>query len=238
MLLPIPDVLTRDELSQARDWLTQARWEDGRRTAGTQAGLVKRNQQIAADDPVLPRLRQLVTQALDRHPLLFSAALPKKWLPPMFNRYDGDGGESQAYGDHVDQAIRHGAQHQRVRTDLSCTLFFSEPDEYDGGELLIEHAFGHERVKLNAGDLVLYPGTSVHQVNPVTRGTRLAAFFWIESMVRSEEQRRLLFDLDMGLMALRNRERAGSDGNDGGESAEAVRLTGVYHNLLRMWADT
>jgi PKHD-type hydroxylase len=234
MLLHIPQVLNADELAQARALLADAPWADGRGSAGVQAATVKHNQQLPAASAAALALQALVLAALDRHPLFFSAALPKRLLPPMFNRY---GGDSNRYGDHVDQAIRHipsGAlAGQRVRTDLSCTLFLAEPAEYDGGELVIAEtqvaALASARIKLPAGDAVLYPGTSVHRVEPVTRGHRLASFFWIESLVRSDEHRRLLFDMDLSLMRLRQRD---------GESAEAVSLTGTYHNLLRLWADT
>ncbi|MBL8352894.1 MAG: Fe2+-dependent dioxygenase [Burkholderiaceae bacterium] len=234
MLLHIPQVLDADELAQARALLADAEWVDGRRTAGPQAATVKHNQQLPPGCAAAQALQALVLAALDRHPLLFSAALPKRVLPPMFNRY---GGEANHYGDHVDQAIRHipgGPQAgQRVRTDLSCTLFLADPAEYDGGELVISDltlgSLDSPRIKLPAGDAVLYPGTSVHRVEPVTRGQRLASFFWIESLVRSDEQRRLLFEMDLALMKLRQRD---------GESAEAVSLTGIYHNLLRLWADT
>jgi PKHD-type hydroxylase len=227
MLLQIPQVLDASALRQARELLSTAAWVDGRGTAGPQAAQAKRNQQLDPATPAAQALRGLVLKALDGHPLFFSAALPKRVLPPQFNRYEGD---TNHYGDHVDQAIRYGGEPgQRVRTDLSCTLFFSDPADYDGGELVIEHSFGQQRVKLAAGDLVLYPGTSVHRVESVTRGARLASFFWIESMVRRDDQRQLLFDMDMALMRLRAAH---------GESPETVRLTGTYHNLLRMWADS
>lgn len=233
MLLHIPQVLTADELAQARTLLADAAWAEGRSTAGPQAATVKHNQQLPVGSAAASALQALVLGALDRHPLFFSAALPKRVLPPMFNRYGGEANPGGHYGDHVDQAIRHvptGAHAgQRVRTDLSCTLFLADPADYDGGELVITDTYGSPRIKLPAGDAVLYPGTSVHRVEPVTRGQRLASFFWIESLVRSDEQRRLLFDMDLALMKLRNRD---------GESAEAVSLTGTYHNLLRLWADT
>lgn len=231
MLLHLPQVLDADTLAQARTLLADAAWVDGRSTAGPQAASVKHNQQLAVNSPVAAQLQAqlqaLVLAGLDRHALFFSAALPKRVLPPMFNRYAGD---SNHYGNHVDQAIRHvPGTALRVRTDLSCTLFLADPASYDGGELVITDTFGSPRIKLAAGDAVLYPGTSVHRVEPVTRGERLASFFWIESLVRSDEQRRLLFDMDQALMRLRTRD---------GESAEAVALTGTYHNLLRLWADT
>ncbi|MFT3954068.1 MAG: Fe2+-dependent dioxygenase [Piscinibacter sp.] len=227
MLLHIPEVLTGAPLARARALLAAARWSDGRATAGAQAAKVKNNEQLAAGSAELAELQSIVLGALERHALFFSAALPKRVLPPLFNRY---GGSANTYGAHVDQAIRyHPDGQQRVRTDLSCTLFLADPADYDGGELVIQDTFGTPRIKLPAGDLVLYPGTSVHRVEPVTRGHRLASFFWIESLVRSDEQRRLLHDMDMALVRLRARH---------GDSDEAVALTGTYHNLLRQWADT
>lgn len=227
MLLHVPDVLTPHEVQQARTWLSQGEWVDGRTTAGPQAATVKRNWQLSGQHESTHALRRLVLGALQRHPIWFSAALPKRILPPLFNRYEG---AANTYGNHVDQSIRFGAEAgDRVRTDISCTLFLAEPDEYDGGELVVEDTYGTRGVKLPAGHLVLYPGTSVHRVEPVTRGARLASFFWVESMVRSDEQRRLLFDLDMTLMRLRERH---------GETEDCVRLSGTYHNLLRLWADT
>ena len=231
MLLHIPQVLTPDEIAQARAWLADAAWADGRLSAGPQAAGVKHNQQLAADSPALAPLRSLVLAALDRHALFFSAALPKRLLPPQFNRYAG---AHNHYGNHVDQAIRQAGAGQRLRSDLSCTLFLTPPEDYDGGELVIANAPGagglaQQRIKLAAGDALLYPGSSVHRVEPVTRGERLACFFWIESLVRSAEQRDLLFDMDLALMQLRQRH---------GEDAATVSLTGSYHNLLRLWADT
>lgn len=231
MLLKIAQVLTPEACEQARGLLALAPWQDGRASAGPQAAAVKHNEQLNPGSEQARALQPLVLQALEKHPLFFSAALPKRLLPPMFNRYAG---ASNRYGKHVDQAVRYlpganaGAQ-QRVRTDISCTLFLSDPADYDGGELVIADTFGEQRVKLDAGDLLLYPGTSVHEVEPVTRGARLASFFWIESMVRSAEQRCLLYEMDMSLMALRSEH---------GESDTVLALTGTYHNLLRMWADT
>ncbi len=229
MLLHLKNLLTAEELAQGRALLMadDAAWIDGRRSAGEQAVHAKNNRQLAQDSASTATLRTLVLGALRREPLLFSAALPKKIYNPLFNRYEGD---ANHYGAHVDGAVLHSrADAQWVRSDVSCTVFFSQPDEYEGGELLVHDTYGEQRVKLPAGDAVLYPGTSVHEVLPVTRGARLASFLWIESMVRGDEQRRLLFDMDMALLALRRRD---------GESAEATRLTGTYHNLLRMWADT
>lgn len=229
MLQHIQQVLTADELGQARAILARASWGDGRVTAGVQSALAKNNQQLPQDGADTRALQAIVLRGLNRHAVFFSAALPKRVYPPLFNRY---GGSANAFGDHVDNAIRYvpGAQGERVRSDVSCTLFLSEPDDYDGGDLVIADTYGTQRVKLPAGDMVLYPGTSVHRVEPVTRGYRVASFFWIESMVRSDEQRRLLFDMDQHLMSLRSRF---------GEADPAViGLTGTYHNLLRMWADT
>jgi len=227
MLLRIPQLLAPQALNEARGLLERGAWVDGRVSAGPQAAAAKNNLQLRADSDEARRLQALVLQALDGSALFFSAALPKHMLPPQFNRY---GGSSNFYGSHVDQAVRYHPQtRQAIRTDLSCTVFLADPAAYDGGELVVQHSFGEQRVKLDAGDAVLYPGTSVHRVEPVTRGERLASFFWIESMVRSDTQRQLLFELDMALMKLRQRD---------GESDEAVALTGTYHNLLRLWADT
>ena len=231
MLIRIPAVLDAAALAQARRLLAAAPWTDGAVTAGAQALTVKNNEQLPVGSAVAQALQGLILSALDRHPLFFSATLPKRVFPPMFNRY---GGRTNTYGAHVDNAVRYvpargGLPPERVRTDISCTLFLADPADYDGGELVIDDTYGEQRVKLAAGDMVVYPGTSVHRVEPVTRGHRVASFFWVESMVRSDEQRRLLFDLDMNLLALRQRH---------GESEETTRLTGTYHNLLRMWAET
>lgn len=229
MLQHIQQVLNADELRQAREILARASWVDGRVTTGVQSALAKNNQQLPQDGADTRALQETVLRGLNRHAVFFSAALPKRVYPPLFNRY---GGVANAFGDHVDNAIRYipGAQGERVRSDVSCTLFLADPGDYDGGELVIADTYGTQRVKLPAGDMVLYPGTSVHRVEPVTRGYRVASFFWIESMVRSDEQRRLLFDMDQHLMSLRSRF---------GEADPAViGLTGTYHNLLRMWADT
>lgn len=227
MLLKIPQILDTAGVARARELLASAPWADGRTTAGRQAAHVKNNQQLQAGSEQHRELQTLVLQSLEKHPLFFSATLPKRVLPPLFNRYAG---AANTYGSHVDQAVRYlPGGTQRVRTDISCTLFLSDAADYDGGELVIDTTFGEQRVKLAAGDLVVYPGTSVHRVEPVTRGERLASFFWIESMVRADEQRRLLYEMDLSLMQLRG---------ELGETPELVRLTGTYHNLLRMWADT
>ncbi len=227
MLLNIPEVITQDEVRHARELLKTAPWTDGRASAGVQARQVKNNEQLPHDCDAAKQIRAMVLRGLDRHAIFFSAALPKRVFTPRINRY---GGEANTYGNHVDNAIRFAPDTGlRVRTDISCTLFLADPDEYDGGELVVQDTFGEQRVKLRAGDMVLYPGTSVHKVEPVTRGYRLACFFWIESMVRSDEQRRLLYELDMHLLQLRQEH---------GEGPSTTALTGTYHNLLRMWADT
>jgi PKHD-type hydroxylase len=226
MLLHIPHVLSAEELRQARVILADAPWLLGQVTAGRQAALVKDNEQLAQQGEHTKALRTLILPALDRNTLFFSAALPRRIVPPLFNRY---GGTHASYGKHVDNAIRINHDlGQRVRTDISATLFLADPHEYEGGDLLIDDTFGQKRVKLAAGDMVIYPGTSVHQIEPVTSGHRLACFFWIESMVRSDEQRRLLFDMDTHLTRLRELH----DHDDA-----VVGLTATYHNLLRMWAD-
>ena len=228
MLIHLKNVLTPEELRQARALLgDDAPWVDGRTSAGGQAVAQKANRQLAQESAQAAKLQAVVLAALRRDPVFFSAALPRRIFNPLFNRYDP---EAPRYGPHVDGAVLHSrATQEWVRTDISCTLFLADPAEYDGGELSVQDTFGSRRVKLPAGDAVLYPGTSVHEVPPVTRGARLASFFWIESMVRSDERRRLLFDLDMNLLKLRERH---------GETADATALTGIYHNLLRQWAST
>ncbi len=228
MLLHLKSILTADEVRRARALLDDAQaWADGRSSAGAQAMSQKHNWQLRQDSEASRPLQALVLNALRRDALFFSATLPRKIFNPLFNRYDL---QASHYGAHVDGAVLHSqAPQEWVRTDLSCTLFRSEPDEYEGGELRVEDTYGSQGVKLPAGDAVLYPGTSVHQVTPVTQGARIASFFWIESMVRSDEQRRLLYNMDMALLRLRQEH---------GESPETVALTGTYHNLLRMWADT
>ena len=226
MLLQLPQILSKEEARAVREHLADdALWIDGRTSAGTQAMEVKRNEQLMQDHPICQQLQAQVLAAVQRNPLFFSAALPRRCYNPLFNRYRP---EHPAYGAHIDGAILHSKRTQEwVRTDVSCTLFLSEPDEYDGGELTIHDTYGTQRIKLAAGDAVLYPATSLHEVTPVTRGARIASFFWVESMVRSDDQRRLLFELDMNLLKLRERL---------GETAETTVLTGVYHNLLRQWA--
>lgn len=228
MLLQLTQLLTPEELRTAQSLLGEnAPWIDGRSSAGGQAQTQKNNQQLSQDSEAARTLQALILGALQRDALFFSAALPRKIFNPLFNRY---GGDSNFYGAHVDGAIlRSKATQEWVRSDVSCTMFLSDPASYDGGELLVHDTYGSRGVKLAAGDAVLYPGTSVHQVTPVTRGHRVASFFWIESMVRSDDQRRTLFDLDMNLLKLRAQL---------GETPETTALTGVYHNLLRQWAQT
>ena len=226
MLLTVPDILSAEEVRQLRAQLDAAPWVEGRASAGQQAAGVKHNEQLPHDCEAARHASAQVLRGLDRQPLFLTAALPKKVFTPRFNRY---GGLSTHYGEHVDNAVRFTEVGQRVRTDVSCTVFLSDPSEYDGGELVVKDTFGSHEIKLPAGHAVLYPGTSVHQVMPVTRGQRVACFFWVESMVRSDEQRRLLYDMDMALMQLRQAH---------GESPATVTLTGTYHNLLRLWADT
>jgi PKHD-type hydroxylase len=225
VLLTIPDLLTPEGVAQARQRLDEANWVDGRVTAGAQSARAKDNEQLPEDHPVGRDLGDLILNALGQNPLFISAALPSKVFPPLFNRYRG----GHAFGTHVDNAIRQvpGTPH-RIRTDLSATLFLSSPDEYDGGELQIEDTYGLHSVKLPAGDLVLYPSTSLHHVRPVTRGMRVASFFWIQSMVRDDGARTLLFDLDTAIQRVNL---------DTPAHAAAVPLTGVYHNLLRRWAE-
>ena len=225
MLLTLPDVLLKEELTTIRGLLKQAQWVDGRSTAGTQAAQVKNNQQLAEQDPLLDQIRRIVLQALHRDPLFFSAVLPDKILPPFVNRYVG---ATNHYGFHVDNAMRSMPDGSaRVRADVSATLFLNDPDEYEGGELVVQDVFGDQRIKLKAGSIVIYPSSSVHAVTPVTSGERLASFMFIQSMVRDAAHRRMLFDMDMALVRLRQQH---------GETPEVVQLTGIYHNLLRQWA--
>jgi PKHD-type hydroxylase len=225
MLLRIAGVMTLDQIDRARSRLQGARWVDGITTAGHQSARVKHNRQLAESDPIAGEIGDAILTSLQRHPLFVAAALPLRVFPPMFNRYDA----GQAFGNHVDNSIRQvsGTGH-RLRTDLSATLFLSGPEEYDGGDLLVEDTYGVHSVKLPAGDLVLYPSTSLHHVRPVTRGARIASFFWIQSMVRDDGARTLLFDLDTAIQRLNQ---------DAPDHPSALQLTGVYHNLLRRWAE-
>lgn len=226
MLLHVPEVLSAQQVREIRALIDGADWADGRVTAGTQSAQVKNNQQLPQECSPSRQARAVVLDALNRSALFVTGALPRQIYPPLFNRYAG---ASNAFGNHVDNAIRtNPVTRENVRTDVSVTLFLSDPAEYRGGELVIEDTFGSHAVKLPAGDLILYPSSSVHRVEPVTSGARTACFFWVQSFVRSTEQRRLLFDMDMAIMELRARD---------GESGPVVRLTACYHNLLRQWAD-
>jgi PKHD-type hydroxylase len=226
MLLNIPNVLDAGKIEECHQALEAAEWSDGKATAGYLSSRVKNNVQLPEGHPVARKLGGMILDALDVNQLFISAALPLKVLPPLFNRYSG----GQSYGGHIDGAVRpvFGTPH-RLRTDLSATLFLSPPESYDGGELVIEDRFSPRRVKLAAGDMVLYPGTSVHHVEPVTRGVRVAAFFWIQSMVRDEAKRDILFGLDTALQRL---------GRDVANHPSLVEIAGCYHNLLRLWSDT
>jgi PKHD-type hydroxylase len=225
MLLPIPDVLTAEQVAHARQMFDQAGWVDGKVTAGHQSARAKDNMQLSEDSPAARELGQMILAALQRNPLFITAALPLHVFPPLFNRYQG----GQSFGTHVDNAIRQvpGTPH-RIRTDLSATLFFTGPDEYEGGELVVEDTYGVHSVKLPAGHMVLYPSTSLHHVRPVTQGARICSFFWIQSMIRDDAERTLLFDLDGAIQQV---SRALPD------NPASVQLTGIYHNLLRRWAE-
>lgn len=226
MLLKISEVLTKAQVQEAKQIMLAADWTDGRVTAGYQSGKAKNNLQLPEDSEAARQLGDIILAALAKNSLFMSAALPLKIFPPLFNCYQN----GQSFGVHVDNAIRQvpGAP-VKVRTDISMTLFISEPEEYEGGELIIEDTYGTQKVKLPAGDMVLYPSTSLHRVTPVTQGRRLASFFWLQSMISSDERRSLLFDMDMAIQSLRNALD---------DSPEIVQLTGVYHNLIRQWAHT
>jgi len=225
MMLHIPGVLTPQQLAHCRTRLAETDWVDGRQSVGSQGAQVKRNRQLAEGSAPALELGAIVSAALMAHPLFFSGVLPLRILPPYFNGYAG----GEHYGPHVDGAIRAQRGGAAVRADVSCTVFLSEPDEYEGGELSVTDAYGVHEVKLPAGDAIVYPSTSVHQVLPVTAGERLASFLWVQSMVRDDWQRAMLFELDANIQALRSKH---------GDGAELVGLTGHYHNLLRMWAET
>ena len=225
MLLSIPDVLTAEQVAEARRVLDAADWVDGRITAGVQSAQVKRNQQLPEHHPAARQLGELIVAELQRQALFMSAALPAKIFPPLFNRYEG----GHSFGNHVDNAIRPiTGTGQRIRTDLSATLFLAAPSEYDGGELIVEDTYGVHSVKLPAGHMVLYPSTSLHRVEPVTRGARLASFFWIQSLVKDDGARTMLFDLDSAIQRLMA---------DVPNHPSTVQLTAVYHNLVRRWAE-
>jgi PKHD-type hydroxylase len=227
MLLQIPDVLNEEQVRQLRERLDTAgdAWVDGRATAGYQGAAVKDNQQIEQYSPLARELGDVILGALERHPLFISAVLPNRVYPPFFNRYAG----GMQFGSHVDGAVRLLPNGSKVRTDVSMTLFLSRPDEYDGGELIIEDTYGEHRVKLPAGHMIVYPATSLHGVTPITRGARIASFLWAQSLVRSDTQRALLFDLDTAIQRLNA---------TGADEAARRSLVGCYHNLLRQWSET
>lgn len=225
MLLDIP-ILTADQASYIRNKLLTAKWIDGKATAGTHSTRVKNNQQLAEDDPFALQLGQELIQILTKNNTFMSAALPNRFYPPLFNKYEGGG----TYGMHIDGAVRFNLHtKERVRTDVSGTLFLTDPDEYEGGELVIDDTYGRREVKLPAGHLVLYPATSLHQVNPVTKGARISCFFWLQSLVRDDGQRTLLYELDQSIQELVQLNP---------DHPRMVSLMGVYHNLLRRWSDT
>lgn len=226
MLYHIPNVLTKDQVQHCRQLMDKAEWVNGNITAGSLSATVKHNQQLPNDLPLTFEMGEWILAALGEHSLFLSAALPLEIIPPLFNRYS----TGEAFGMHVDNAIRRvPGSRQRLRTDLSCTLFFSEPEEYEGGELVVEDSYGFHEVKLPAGDMVLYPSTSLHEVTPVTKGARIAAFFWVQSMVRDDANRHLLFNLDQTIQALRQ--------TLGDTNVEIIKLTNLYHNLVRKWAE-
>ncbi|WEK46576.1 MAG: Fe2+-dependent dioxygenase [Candidatus Andeanibacterium colombiense] len=225
MLLHLPEILTPDEVAEFRRRLDGADWTDGRETVGAQGARVKRNEQLPDTSPLKAELGRAVLAALKRSPLFFAAALPRKILPPRFNRYAG-GGE---YGFHIDGSVMNLDEAEWLRSDVSCTLFLNDPDEYDGGRLVIRDTYGDNAVALPAGDAVIYPSSSLHRVEPVTRGERLASFFWIQSLVRSDNQRQMLFQMDTSIQTLTT---------EGADDEAVLQLTGVYHNLLRLWSET
>jgi PKHD-type hydroxylase len=225
MMLHVPEVLTAEQVHEIRSTLDATDWVDGRETVGAQGAQVKRNRQLSEQSPVGRELGRVILGALSRTPLFHAAALPLRFVPPLFNRYEG----GEHYGLHVDGSVRAlPGSGEQMRTDLSCTLFLCDPDDYEGGELEVVDTYGTHEVKLPAGDLILYPSSSLHRVHPVTRGARICSFFWLQSMVRDDHRRGMLFELDQTIQKLRARL---------GECEETVALTGQYHNLLRMWSE-
>ncbi|HEY9235505.1 MAG TPA: Fe2+-dependent dioxygenase [Phenylobacterium sp.] len=226
MMLHIPQLLTKDEVRELRALIDAAEWIDGNATSGTQSALAKRNQQLPEGSAAASAAGEAILDALSRNPLFVTAALPQTVFPPLFNRYAG----GEMFGMHVDNSVRQSRDGSvRIRSDLSATVFLTEPDDYDGGELLVEDTYGVHEVKLPAGDMILYPAHSLHEVTPVTRGARVSSFFWIQSMVREDARRALLFQMDIAIQQLAGKVGAGAP--------ELVSLTGAYHNLLRMWAE-
>ena len=226
MIHHIPNVLSKELVQYFRQEMTQIEWIDGKKTTGSLSANVKNNQQLSEDHPLTQQLGEIILDALNKNPVFISAALPLKILPPYFNRYEN----GETFGFHVDNAIRWvPGTHDRIRTDLSCTIFLSEPEEYEGGELVVEDTYGYHEVKLPAGDLILYPSTSVHEVSPVTAGCRIGSFFWMQSMIRDDSDRHTLFNLDQTIQNLRMQL--------GDKHEEVVKLTSLYHNLIRKWAE-
>lgn len=226
MIHHIPNVLSKEQVAYFREEMQKIDWVNGKVTAGTLSATVKKNQQLPEDHPLTQHLGHIILNALGQHALFLSAAIPLDIIPPLFNRYENN----QAFGFHVDNAIRRirGTQ-ERLRTDLSCTVFLSEPEEYEGGDLIIEDTYGYHEVKLPAGDMILYPSTSLHEVTAVNSGCRLASFFWVQSMVRDDHERHLLFNLDQTIQNLRMQL--------GDQHEEVIKLTNMYHNLMRKWAE-
>ncbi len=226
MLLHLPGVLTKDQVVQCRQAVDAAEWIDGNATSGQQSAQAKHNEQLPEGSPIARQVGDLILDALGRNPLFISAALPLKVFPPLFNRYAG----GHQFANHIDNAVRQlRGTDFRIRSDLSATLFLTEPEDYDGGELSVEDTFGVQRVKLPAGDMVLYPASSLHHVTPVTRGARVSSFFWIQSMIRADQDRSVLFQLDQAVQQLAAEK--------GQKDSAVIQLTGVYHNLLRRWAE-
>jgi len=224
MMLHIPEVLTLEQVADIRRRLEATQWVDGKATVGAQGAQVKHNRQLPETSPVGLELGNIILKALVNNPLFFAAALPMRYMPPLFNRYEG----GEHYGFHIDGSVRSiPGSNLNLRTDLSCTLFLCEPEEYDGGELVVSDTYGEHEVKLPAGDMILYPSSSLHKVEPVTRGARISSFFWIQSMVADDSKRTMLFELDKNIQSVRARI---------GDTDEVVGLTGHYHNLLRQWA--
>ena len=228
MMIHIPQVLTKDQVARLRALIDAAAWIDGNATSGAQSALAKRNEQLPEDSPAAKAAGEAILDALSANPLFVTAALPQTVFPPLFNRYGG----GQTFGVHIDNSIRQSRDGTvRIRSDLSATLFLTEPEDYDGGELLVEDTYGVHEVKLPAGDMILYPASSLHQVTPVTRGARTSSFFWIQSLIRDDAKRALLFQMDIAIQQLAGKVGAGAG------APELVSLTGTYHNLLRMWAE-
>jgi PKHD-type hydroxylase len=222
----IPNVLSKEQVQYFRNEMDKIEWVNGKVTAGTLSATVKRNQQLPEDHPLTHHLSNIILEALGTHPLFLSAAIPLDIIPPLFNRYENQ----ESFGFHVDNSIRRiRGTNERLRTDLSCTLFLSEPEEYEGGDLVVEDTYGYHEVKLPAGDMILYPSTSLHEVTAITAGCRIASFFWVQSMVRDDAERHMLFNLDQTVQNLRMQL---GDNHD-----EVIKLTNIYHNLMRKWAE-